>query len=82
MKYSVFVISALSASALAAPAPTLWFGKSCAYKKPQGHYPDNYHGCLAYNAAEIKYKLKCPWYDHKLKHCKLDWKDKDDKVSH
>ncbi|KAJ8109355.1 hypothetical protein OPT61_g7518 [Boeremia exigua] len=81
MKYSVLLVSALSAFTLAAPAPT-FLDKSCAHKKPAGHYADDYKGCLAYNIDEVKYKVKCIWYDPKLKHCKHDDKEKDHDKDH
>lgn len=73
MKFSLVIIPALSATVLAAPTPILGlFDKSCAQKKPYTQYPEDYKGCLSYNADELKYKLKCIWYQPKLKVCKPD----------
>lgn len=66
MKFSLIAIPALSAIALAAPAPTI-FNKDCVYKKPSVHYSDDFKGCLAFNADELKYKLSCIWYKPQVK---------------
>ena len=71
MKYSLILIPALSALALAAPAPTYDKpDKSCASHKPCKHYDDDFKGCKAYNDDEWEYKLKCSWYEPKPKDCK------------
>jgi hypothetical protein len=73
MKFSLTVLPALSAIALAAPAPTL-SNKDCVDKKPDGHYTEDFKGCIAYNADEYKYKSTCIWYQPKIKVCKPDIK--------
>jgi hypothetical protein len=67
MKFSLIVVPALSAIALAAPAPTLFKNKDCAHKKPYVHYADDFKGCMAHNAGELKYKMSCIWYQPKVK---------------
>lgn len=67
MKFSLIAIPALSAFALAVPAPTNDKDKDCAYKKPYVHYSDDNKGCIAYNADELKYKTSCMWYHPKIK---------------
>ena len=74
MRFALIVLPALSAVALAAPAPTL-SNKDCVDKKPAGHYTDDFKGCTAYNADELKYKLACIWYQPKVKNCKPDIKN-------
>lgn len=73
MKISLLVLPALSAFAFAAPAPNL-LDKSCAYKKPWKHYPDNWYGCQDYNKDELAYKVQCIWYKPDFKDCKPYWK--------
>lgn len=67
MKFPLIVTLALSAVALASPAPTIIKNKDCIHKKPYIHYSDDWKGCMAYNAGELKYKLSCIWYQPKLK---------------
>lgn len=72
MKFSALIIAGLSAVALAAPAPTLWGSKDCKHKRPDGHYSNDYKGCVAFNLDEVKYKAKCWQYEPKYKTCKPD----------
>lgn len=74
MKFSLLILPALSAVALAAPAPPDLLDKSCAHKKPWKHYPDDWHGCEEYNKDELAYKVKCIWYKPNPKDCKPYWK--------
>lgn len=66
MKFSLIAIPALSAIALAAPAPTTK-EKDCARSKPYVHYSEDWNGCVKYNADELKYKLSCVSYQPKIK---------------
>lgn len=77
MKFSLLVLPALSAVALAAPAPTL-LDKSCVHKKPWKHYPETWHGCLEYNKDEIAYKVQCIWYKPGWKDCQPYWKKEEE----
>lgn len=80
MKFSLLVLPALSAIALAAPAPNL-LDKSCAHKKPWKSYPETWHGCEEYNKDEWAYKLKCVWYKPAPKDCKPYEKKHHEEVS-
>ena len=77
MKFSLIALPALSAIALAAPAPTL-FNKDCIHKKPYKHYSDDWKGCIAYNADEMAYSVKCLGYKPEIKICKPDDKKDDE----